>query len=301
MRGLAWGLASPWRASPQATSLANAVAVLGDDADPRLAGRLADLDDSTMSEAGGDLARVDVLRPQARLGFVHPLIRAAVYEAIAPRERERAHARAARLLREDGAEPERAAAHLLRSPPYEDPGVVAALRDAARRAWARGTSESAVAYLRRALAQPPGEADRGELLTELGSVESPVEGEAAIEHRRAARDLAEDRIRRAEIALLLGRQLFCLHDEEAEAVYTTALEDIAGADAELARLLEAGLIHAELFVPSRHEHARMRLEPIRERTADQTVGEKPLLSMLAFHDAESGAPVCQALDGRGES
>jgi len=41
-----------------ATSLAQAVAVLGDDADPRLAGALADLDEPTVSEAASDLVRV---------------------------------------------------------------------------------------------------------------------------------------------------------------------------------------------------------------------------------------------------
>ena len=94
-----------------------------------------------------------------------------MYEAIAPGERERVHARAARLLLEAGAEPERAAAHLLRSPPSEDSEVVATLRDAARQAGSRGASESAVAYLRRALVESPGDVERGELLAELGSVE----------------------------------------------------------------------------------------------------------------------------------
>lgn len=124
--------------------------MLGDDTDPRLAGALAGLDGPNVSEAASDLARVDVLRPQAPLGFVHPLIRAAVYEAIAPAERDRAHARAARLLLDADAEPERAAVHLLRSSPSGDSEVVATLRDAARRAGSRGASESTVAYLRRA-------------------------------------------------------------------------------------------------------------------------------------------------------
>jgi AAA ATPase domain len=153
----------------QATRLAQAVAVLGDDADPRLAGALAGLDGRVVSEAASDLARVEVLRPQAPLGFVHPLIRAAVYEAIVPAERERAHAKAARLLLDAGAEPERAAAHLLRSPSSGESAVVGTLRGAARRAGSRGASESAVAYLRRALAEPPPEVERGELLAELGS------------------------------------------------------------------------------------------------------------------------------------
>jgi DNA-binding CsgD family transcriptional regulator len=279
----------------EATRLAQAVAVLGEDADPRLAGALAELEGRVVSEAAGALAGVEVLRPSATFGFVHPLIGAAVYEAMAPADREHAHGRAARLLLDAGAEPERVAAHLLRSPPSEDSAVVATLRAAARRAGSRGASESAVAYLRRALAEPPPEVERAELLAELGSVEARVDGEAAIEHLRAARDLIEDPIRRAQVALVLGRQLFFLHDEEAETVYTAALAELGGADPELEHLLEAGLIHAGLFVPSRHESARLRLEQIRGRITGRTMGEKLLLSLLAMHDAVSGAPAADVI------
>ena len=279
----------------EATSLAQAVAVLGDEAEPRLAGALAGLEVEVVSDAAGALARVDVLRPSTPLGFVHPLIGAAVYETMAPGERERAHARAARLILDAGLEPERAAAHLLRSAPSGDAAVVTTLRDAARRAGSRGASESAVAYLRRALAEPPPELERAELLGELGSVEAHVDGEAAIEHLRAARDLIEDPIRRAQIALVLGRQLFFLHDEEAETLYTAALEELGNADAELGHMLEAGLIHADLFVPSRHESARLRLEQIRGTIAGRTVGEKLLLSLLAMYDAVSGRPAAEVI------
>jgi DNA-binding CsgD family transcriptional regulator/tetratricopeptide (TPR) repeat protein len=279
----------------EATSLAQAVAVLGDDADPVFAATLAGLDERTAAEAAGALASVEVLRASAPLGFVHPLIAAAVSEMTAPAERARAHAEAARLLLDAGVEPERVAAHLLRTPPSGDSEVVVTLRGAARRARSRGASESAVAYLRRALAEPPSEVERAELLAELGSVEAHVDGEAAIEHLRSARDLTGDPIRRAQIALLLGRQLFFLHDNEAETTYIAALEELAGRDAELERLLEAGLIHTGLFVPSRHDSARLRLERIRGRIAGQTVGEKLLLSLLAFYDALSGASAADVI------
>ncbi len=279
----------------EATRLARAVAVLGDDADPGQAGRLAELDGRAVSVAAGELAGVEVLCPSTPFGFVHPLIGAAVYEAIAPAERERAHFRAARLLLDAGAEPERAAAHLLRSSPSGDSAVVATLRRAARRAGSRGASESAVAYLRRALAEPPPEVEHAEILAELGSAEADVDGQAAIEHLRAARDLVDDPIRRGQLGLVLGRQLFFLQDEQAESVYTAALEDLGDGDAELGHLLEAGLIHACLFVPGRHEQARLRLERVRGRIAGRTIGEKLLLSLLAMHDAVSGAAAADVI------
>jgi DNA-binding CsgD family transcriptional regulator/tetratricopeptide (TPR) repeat protein len=279
------------RLPPEARRLAEAVAILGDDADPRHAGALADLDAPAASEAAGALARVDVLRPQPPFGFVHPLIRAAVYEALAPVDRDTGHARAARLLSNAGADAERIAAHLLLVPPAADSQVVATLREAARRAGSRGASDSAVAYLRRALAEPPPAAERAELLLELGSAETLVSGDAAVGHLEEARELTDDPIRRAEIALLLGRQLFILiRGEEADAVFTDALAELAGADAELERLLEGGLINNDLFSPSFHRKAVERLERVRSRPGDATVGEKLLLSQLAFYDARAGAP-----------
>lgn len=272
-----------------AKQLAEAVAVLGDDVDPQIAGALAGLAPDEVSDAGAALARVDLLRPSTPYGFVHPLAAAAVYEQMPASDRARAHDTAARLLLAGGADPERVAAHLLRSPTGGDSVVVTTLRAAARRAASRGGAESAVAYLRRALDEPPAEDERLDVLAELGAAEAHVDGEAAIGHLRDAHDLTDDPIRGARIALVLGRQLFFLRDEEAENMYTNALEKLAGADAELEHLLEAGLLHAELFVPGRHEAARLRLDRIRDRAANRTTGEKLLLSLLAFYDAVSGA------------
>ena len=131
----------------------------------------ADLDEQAAFEAVDALARVDVLRPQPPLAFVHPLIRAAVYETLTPLERDRARPRrASPRQRRGGAE--RVAVHLLRCPPSADAQVVATLREAARRAGSRGASESAVAYLRRALEEPPPDAERAEVLLELGAAEA---------------------------------------------------------------------------------------------------------------------------------
>jgi DNA-binding CsgD family transcriptional regulator/tetratricopeptide (TPR) repeat protein len=278
------------RLPPEATRLAQAVALLGEDSDLRQASALAELDERATSAAAKALARVDVLRPQPPLGFVHPLVRAGVYETLSPVERDMGHARAARLLGEAGADPERVAAHLLLVPPAADPEVVATLREAARHAGARGASDSAVAYLRRALAEPPPDAERADLLLELGSAEAHISGEAAV-HLHEAHALIDDPIRRAEAALLLGHQLLLLlRVEEADAVFTDALDELAGADAELERLLEGWLIDNDWFAPPLHHKAVERLERIRSRPADATVGEKLLLSVLALHDARTGAP-----------
>jgi DNA-binding CsgD family transcriptional regulator/tetratricopeptide (TPR) repeat protein len=287
-RALATRLA---RLPPEATRLASAIAILGEEVDPRHAAALAELDERSAAQAMADLARVDVVRPQLPLGFVHPLVRAAVEETLTPPQLEAAHALAAKLLTESHADSERIAAHLLLVPPAADPEVVAALREAARKAVSRGASDSAVAYLRRALVEPPPESERTQFLLELGAAETLVDGIAAAEHLGEARGLIDDPERRAETAALLGFQLFYLHRmEESDAVFTQALEELAGADAELERILEAGLISNGIFHPPLQKSAARRLDEVRRRAGDTTLGEKMLLALLAFYDARSGAP-----------
>jgi DNA-binding CsgD family transcriptional regulator len=275
-----------------ATRLAQAVAILGEDAEPRHVAALVDLDEQEASRAIADLVRVDVLRSQRLLGFVHPLVRAAVYETLTALERDAGHRRAADLLSASQAEPERC-----RCPPAPcvSPAAsleaVAVLREAARRATARGASETAVAYLRRVLAEPPATAARGEILLELGSAEALVSGEEAVEHLRAAYELIDDPTRRAKVALALGEQLSRLTPADSARVLARALEDVAGADPELERIIEARLIDS-FSDPVLYQPAVRRLERFRNAPPrGGTLGEKMLLAELAYHDAWVGTPV----------
>src|SRR5262249_22958702 len=149
---------------PAATELARAVAVLGDNSEPLLAGRLSGLSQDAAREAADDLVRADIFLPAERLGFVHPIVRAALYEDLAPGERHAPHAAAAEALAREGAWAERVTAHLLLTPPTGDQHRVGTLRSAATAAAHRGAPRAAAAYLRRALAESPSEQDRGEIL-----------------------------------------------------------------------------------------------------------------------------------------
>ena len=146
---------------PAATELARAVAVLGDDSEPLLAGRMSGLSQHDAREAADDLVRADIFVPAERLGFVHPIVRAALYEDLAPGERQARHAAAAEALAREGASAERVTAHLLLTPPTGDQHRVGTLRSAATAATHRGAPRAAAAYLRRALAESPAEQDRG--------------------------------------------------------------------------------------------------------------------------------------------
>ena len=83
------------RLRADAAAVARAVAVLGESSGLPAVAALTGLDEDGVARAAGDLARADILRPDAPLGFVHPLVRDAVYLDIPAGERELQHGRAA--------------------------------------------------------------------------------------------------------------------------------------------------------------------------------------------------------------
>src|SRR4051794_10896387 len=155
-RGIATRLA---RLPGEAAQLLRAAATLGDRTELPLAAVLADLEPKAALSAASALVTADLLRHENPLEFIHPVVRTAVLEGMSAAERVRAHRRAAEALLEAGALPEQAAAHLLQTIPDHDSFVVEALRLAAGRSLAHGAPQAAVAYLRRALAEPPSPAD----------------------------------------------------------------------------------------------------------------------------------------------
>src|SRR3954447_20074169 len=84
------------RLGPETTAVARAVAVLGEHADLPAIGSLAGIDDQAVAAASAALARTEILRPARPLGFVHPLVRDAVYHDPPLGERELQHTLAAR-------------------------------------------------------------------------------------------------------------------------------------------------------------------------------------------------------------
>ena len=164
-----WAMLRLVRLGPDAAHLARAVAVL-ERAELALAARLAGLAPPDAARAADLLVGAGVL-DAAPLCFAHPLLRGAVYRDMAAVDRAEAHGRSARLLAETHASPARVAEHLLATVPTGDGWTVEQLRAAAWEATARGAPESAVAYLRRALSEPPSPEAGAGLLLELGLAE----------------------------------------------------------------------------------------------------------------------------------
>jgi DNA-binding CsgD family transcriptional regulator len=211
------------RLPKECASLARAVAVLGDPAEPTLAAQLAGLDDEAASGAAEALADAVIFEP-GRLAFVHPLVRSSVYSELSAQERARAHQRAARLLTSAQETPDRIAAHLLATHPGGDAETVHTMRKAAHDARNRGAPDVAVTYLHRALAEPPSIELEPMLVHELGTAAlSAGKLELAIEKlRQATRNLPEGRLR-AEAASALGSALFLADRPEEAMTDLTAL------------------------------------------------------------------------------
>ena len=154
-----------------AGALARAVAVLGPGTPLRHAAGLARLDPAAAALAADALRAAALLDEGARLTLGHPLIATTLYASLPAGERALLHADAAALLARERVDTERIALHLLRTEPAGDAGTVASLRDAASQAGLRGAPQSAAAYLRRAVAEPPPDpGDDADARLELGLV-----------------------------------------------------------------------------------------------------------------------------------
>ena len=213
-----------------AREVALAVAILGPGAAPRhvaaLAGRSAD----SAAAAADALRTAGLLAPGTSLEFAHPILAAAVAAGLGPGQTALLHRRAWRLLHIDGADPERQALQLLQAEPEADPSAVAILRAAAQAANARGAPESATAYLRRALAEPPDAATRPDVLLECGLALAAHRHSDAPALLREAIELTPDPAARVEAGLRAARALAlaALYDDLVEICRMT-LADTRGA------------------------------------------------------------------------
>jgi DNA-binding CsgD family transcriptional regulator len=193
--------------SPDAVSLARAVVILGQDAEPRLAAALAELDPAAAATAVELLVGAGILVDERPLRFSHPLVAAVTRDELTRTRRAVLHATAARLLIDAGASPAKAATHLMVADPAGDDRVAEILETAGREAAAQGAPSTAAELFQRALEEPPAPARRGRLLAELGTAESQLALPAGVDHLRAALELTNDEPARLEIALQLRRAM----------------------------------------------------------------------------------------------
>ena len=283
------------RLGPPATALCGALAILGDGTDCAHVAVLAGLTPADAMQTVRRLIDIEILQqnPPATvevssngtISFVHPLVRAAVYEGLLAPARLDGHARAARLLADSGEAPERAAAHLLLVPPAEDSFVVTTLRRAADQAFARGSPDNAVSYLERCLHEPPPETERADVLFQLGAAAQLLDAAKSADYLAAALGAAADPEHRAVIGELLGLTLFNAGRVGAAGqVMSQTIETLGAAHGDLYRRLQALLIHTALVDPARPEVGAARVNALRSLPEASGLGSRMLDVTVAFHD-----------------
>ncbi|HYI19920.1 MAG TPA: LuxR C-terminal-related transcriptional regulator, partial [Solirubrobacteraceae bacterium] len=268
-----------------AVAVARAVSVLGEHAQLPAVAALAGLGEPAVAAATGELARAEILRPDPPLGFVHPLVRDAVYRELPPGERALLHERAAEILRDADAAAEQVGVQLLEAPRRGAGWVVETLRAAGAAAMRRGAADSAVASLRRALEEPPARERRAAVLVELGTAEALTSGPAAADHLQEAYDLLEEPVARARVADGLARVLiFTGRSPQAAALAREARAALPPGHVELEEMLEA-LELATNYLGGLTPEMPERVAAHRMDTAPA-----PLLAMAAVDWAYRGGP-----------
>jgi DNA-binding CsgD family transcriptional regulator len=264
-------------------ALARAVAVLGDDAEPPVAAALAGLDPDTSAAAADALAAAGVLEAGRPLRFAHPLLRRAVYADLPGAEKVSSHRRAAGLLEARGAGPERIAVHLLATDPDGDPRVVETLGAAARRALEHGAPEAAVAYVRRALVEPPQPAARPDLLRTLMTASLFSMDQEALEDLQT--DLPGELTAEPQTLMAAASELSPLlfasgrTKEGLSLLESATAAAIAGEDYDLVMRFQAQIVLWGQLSPAREAARWDRFE---DRIAPDTPGERLWLAMKAY-------------------
>jgi DNA-binding CsgD family transcriptional regulator len=292
------------RLSAFARELARAAAVLGE-ADLRLAAGLAGVDPPAAATAADELAAAGILEEGRPLRFVHPIVRAAVEADLSPGERAGLHAAAAGRLANEGASAHRIAAHLLATDPAGDDRVVDSLLSAARTAIANGAPDSAVAYLRRAVSEPPSERIRPDVLLELGFAESYAADPQAAAHLRAALDIAPATTAQVSITLALGRMLqIGGRNRESLEVFDRTRARLGATDRTAALTLEGAALGAAQFDTETADDAAQRIARLRRVAEEEPDVPPSVFGTLAVAAVNANEPAdvvarlaLRALDG----
>ena len=156
-------------------------------------------------------------------------------------DRQRLHRRSAEIVASEAGEAEAVAAHLMRCEPAQGTEMVHWLTAAAPVALRRGDPETAISYLRRAVAGETDRAPRAVALAQLGWTELAAGDLAAAGHLREA--LADTQDKRARDGILAELCLAVLDRTVAIDLLNEAIREFQSCDrdaAEKARMLRGG-------------------------------------------------------------
>ncbi|WBB61305.1 AAA family ATPase [Streptomyces sp. WMMC500] len=268
-----------------AVALVEAMAVLGTEPGLTYAGGVAGIDQGAVAGALGALVDGGLLRPDLPPRFLYPVVRAAIYHSLPATRRNAVHARAAHVLARAAAPVDDIARHLLHADVTGNREAVALLRRAARKAVADDRPTAAVAYLTRALQEPPAAEDEVAVLTELGRAEVRARLVAALDHLGQAMELSADPVQRGRIGLDLATGLVTADRvEEAVSLLQQLREEVGDRDETLGGRLDVALV----VTASQASHLR-HIAKERLRELARTDAASPVAARLLALDEPAAA------------
>ncbi|WP_316527794.1 ATP-binding protein [Kitasatospora brasiliensis] len=284
---------------------ARAMAVLGDQAEPELLARLAELDAVGCRAAERALRALGLIRrrPGSPVPvFAHPVVRDAAEETATVEEQQRLHSRAAVLLLRAGHPAEQIAARLMAtspSAPSDAAWTVTVLRAAADAALDRGAPEDAVRFLRRALqeASPDGE-DRAVVLVDLAGAERITDPWTAARHISQAVPLLPSAEQRAAALLRVSPLVFDTAPPQTVGLFREVFAALdpgraaSGAGREVALRLEARVRCAQPVAPGRLADSVRRLRELGPEPGLGTGAQRELVTVL-LHDAVAAGGIAR--------
>jgi DNA-binding NarL/FixJ family response regulator len=242
------------RLAPEAMVVARSLAVLGEGSDLSLLAAMDGIDPEVALRAADELRARAILDEGSPPRFVHPLVRNAIYSDMSVGERSHAHARAAALLRERKVSSERVATQLLATEARGEQATAEALLDAGEQALAAGAPRSAIAYLSRALREPPPPELRAAVLDPLLTASFRAADQAAfaaVEDDVLAEWALDPSVRSRWAIQLTMLMALGGRFEEAAALLREAIEvAVAEDDVERAYQMQAQLSTLAALVPS---------------------------------------------------
>jgi hypothetical protein len=172
---------------------------------------------------------------------------------------------------------------LLACEPASDTDAVQTLRAAAATALARGAPETAMTYLRRALAEQPKASARAAVLGELGSAERVARHPAAAAHLEQAWQASTDPVARARFADQLANVFFFTgKSDRCLAVLQAGLTDLGARDPDLALRLNAHKAGMQLLIVAPTEVPAVTLQELRELANRSSPASRSAKLALAF-------------------
>jgi DNA-binding CsgD family transcriptional regulator len=177
------------RGDPLIAETARGIAILGEQASPRLLSKLLGFD---LESAVRGIASLTVAGVYDGERFRHEGVKTAVLSGLAPDEYMDLNTRAVHLLREEGASAPVVARHLVAANGLDDQWVVPVLEDAAREALADGQLDAATGHLRMAIRICKDWTQRTTLLAALAEVQWRSSPAAAAQYLPELSDAVRD-------------------------------------------------------------------------------------------------------------